>query len=361
MLGDYMKNYAIEFYRFVFSIVICTAHFIKRCDLYKGDLLDGGYMVGEFFFILCGFFMVKSHDSMIAASAKQETAVTPDSITSSSWAAKKSADSLLRRIKRLYPHYLFSFLVILIWEMWQRKNILGTLKNGFFEAFMLQRIGFDWELYNEPTWYICAMLAAGYFVMFFLLKNRNLFLYILAPAGIIAGYCCLYNRFGYMSGIATVIGCIPAGLIRAGADILVGCIAYELYLKISPLFKDRFHFTASGFEILLYGVLLWYMFCAGHTRDDFIIIVIMAAAILCTYMGNSSLSHILNNKLSRQLGTLSYGIYLNHWLLIQVFLKFPALNQIAFHSQLMLYLGSVILYSILTTKIVQVLSRRISL
>ena len=49
-----MKNRALEFYRFLFSIVIVLYHY--RSQVYDG-FLPSGYISVEFFFILSGFLM----------------------------------------------------------------------------------------------------------------------------------------------------------------------------------------------------------------------------------------------------------------------------------------------------------------
>ena len=62
-----MRNYTIEFWRFCFAMLICSTHFLNRCDNFDGSFAGGGYLVVEFFFVMSGFFMMKKYYSVSRA------------------------------------------------------------------------------------------------------------------------------------------------------------------------------------------------------------------------------------------------------------------------------------------------------
>ncbi len=54
------RNYALDFYRFLFSCVICIMHFTAYMDF--GDAhapFCGGYLAVEFFFIVSGYMLMR--------------------------------------------------------------------------------------------------------------------------------------------------------------------------------------------------------------------------------------------------------------------------------------------------------------
>lgn len=101
------------------------------------------------------------------------------------------------------------------------------------------------------------------------------------------------------------------------------------------------------------------MFGSAHSTDDFIAVVLMGIVIASTFAGNSYLSKILNQPLSQKLGGLSYAMYLNQWLLIQIF-KNSRISQFSFYTQLVLYLVILFVYSILTDEFCNRMAKKIS-
>lgn len=56
------KNGAIEFYRFLFSMIIGLLHFRGYGKLPKNTAFNGGYLGVEFFFIVSGYFLMKQYE-----------------------------------------------------------------------------------------------------------------------------------------------------------------------------------------------------------------------------------------------------------------------------------------------------------
>lgn len=353
-----MKNYATEFYRFLFSMTICMVHFLKRCDQFHLKIFGGGYLVVEYFFVLSGFLLMKkyySNQKKLADQMPGHTALSTERVCETSFSYLKG------KIARLYPEYLFAFLVILVWTIYASGNIVSTVKGGFWELFMLSGLPMAGGIYNKPAWYVCDLLIAGYAIMFFVTKNRKLFTHIIAPFGIILVYGYLAANFGELSVINTVIYFLPGGVLRAFGDMLVGCLAYEAYLRISPLCKGRWKIAGTLLELLLYGAIFKIMFGNAKDLDDFVFVILVGAAIMLTFTGNSLLTRFLNNKVSLLCGKISYAIYLNHWVIIQIFKKFPVFYEKPFAQQFLLYLFIVVIYSIITYRLVLLIQRKIKL
>ena len=56
------KNSLIELYRFLFALWVLYYHSFVP---YKGELFGQGYLAVEFFFVLSGFFLIRSIDKYI--------------------------------------------------------------------------------------------------------------------------------------------------------------------------------------------------------------------------------------------------------------------------------------------------------
>ena len=91
-----MKNNAIQFWRYLFTCLICILHFETQYFSGEQPFFLCGYLGVEFFFILSGFFMVKH------AERSQETALEY------TWG----------RIKRFYPDLLISWILIMLNLAW---------------------------------------------------------------------------------------------------------------------------------------------------------------------------------------------------------------------------------------------------
>ena len=322
-------------------MLICSKHFLNRCANIEYNFRAGGYLVVEFFFIMSGFFMMKKYYSVSRAHGYENGSLPAEK------AAEESLAFLKGKLYHLYPAYLWAFLTMLIWEMYVNQDIVHTAADAFWEAFLLQRIGISSDPMNGPAWYLCVMLVAGYFVYFFIMKNHKVFTHIFAPAAIMMIYCYMNKRFGHLGPIATVVGCVPAGMLRGAADMMLGCLAYEAYRKLEPYCKNKFALLGTGLELMLYGLIFYYMlFTRGKDERVFICVTLMAAAIVLSYMGNSYLSRLLNHRFFGILGGLSYIVYLNHWLLIKIFRHFDVLSSLPWETQYILFISIVLVYSL---------------
>ena len=168
-----VKNNAIEFYRFLFAVIVYMLH----ARHYVGGSIPWtkGYLGVEFFFILAGFLLFKHFENHPIHS----------SIENFNWCYLK------QRIKRLFPQHVFSWIgmcfvsVYLYDNTWQ-----NIIKKGYGEFLLLQAFGFPSIIINGVVWYLRALLLATYCIGYLILKRKDLFVYIIAPVsvGVIYGY-----------------------------------------------------------------------------------------------------------------------------------------------------------------------------
>ena len=180
------RNYALDFYRFLFSCVICIMHFTAYMDF--GDAhapFCGGYLAVEFFFIVSGYMLMRH----VEREKKKAGSVS---------AGRCTARYAWERFERLFPHYALSLiLVALVYIYVGQYSTKEVLTSVFWEFFMVQSAGLPFVV-NNQFWYVSAMLLASVFIYFLLKKNEDTYRYIIAPGALllICGY--FYQTYGYI-------------------------------------------------------------------------------------------------------------------------------------------------------------------
>ena len=169
-----MKNRAVEAWRFIVAIIICIFHF-KRYDPNLGYLpFMGGYIGNIFFFVLGGFLLYRHFETKEDISSFQR----PE------WSAVRY---LGKRYMQVFPHHCFSWLLIAAVRVYCGLNTPKEIMiKGFWEFFLVQETGLGGTFrVNNVVWYLSAFLIASFFIYYLLLKNKDRFLYLIAPVSIV--------------------------------------------------------------------------------------------------------------------------------------------------------------------------------
>lgn len=135
-------NNSIQFWRYLFTCVICMLHFEVEYFAGEQPVFRCGYLVVEFFFILSGFFLMKH--------------------------AENSRDSsltyTLQKVKRFYPDLLISWGLLIFNLSWlfkyDLKTVIGEIFSHIWEYLLLNSTGITWNILNGVTWYLSALLIA---------------------------------------------------------------------------------------------------------------------------------------------------------------------------------------------------------
>lgn len=92
-----IRNGLIDFYRFIFALIIVSYHSHHLYERALGEIpFIGGDSAVEFFFILSGFFLMKK--------ASQNSS----DIVNTTW------NEIFKKVKMLYPAFLISYGVALV-------------------------------------------------------------------------------------------------------------------------------------------------------------------------------------------------------------------------------------------------------
>ena len=163
-------------WRIVFTFMIVLGHsgFV--------EIANASYYIGvEYFFIISGFFLAKS-------AIKNE-----NDVLGYTW----------ERIKKLYPHIIFSFIVfyIYVYRGYENKEMLKEIVYHLYEVvpmmYFILPIKNDNPIYlNFSVWYISVLLICGMVVYFFYSNYKKQFVSIVAPMIVLIGYYYLSKHCG---------------------------------------------------------------------------------------------------------------------------------------------------------------------
>ena len=293
------KNYAFEFYRFLFACIIFILHFWGYGEFKSPNTaFHGGYLGVEFFYLLSGFFMMEKVK-------KVQENVTPPPENAELLTVKY----FLTRVKKLMPQYWISIVVLLLVQQLINPNFnlkKGVLK-GFTDLFGLQIFWLFGKI-NYQLWFISGLLWAGTLVYYLLLKKRDFSVYIFFPMGLLIFLGFLAKNVGHIALIDNKI-LFLGGFFRAFFEIGFGCVLYLIYEKADNQ-KHNF-WTISFLELSLTAVILVIMWRTRLDYKDFIMVFLIAGLILVTALNRGILSKQLNRQSFKSLGAISYLFYIN--------------------------------------------------
>lgn len=299
-------NPEIDLLKFIFSIVIVLYHSKYIFGMEGCSLFPYGFTGVEFFFMVSGFLMVKSSKKFDATKLGRST-----------------ADFIINKIKTIYPHFFFAFIVAFAvrqvsFFIDKGYDIIDFGKDAITaisEALFLMKTGVEFgTIYNGPTWYIGAMLI-GMAVLFpVLLKHREWFLNI--GSLVIAIFC-----YGYAYQVKGTInyldwsGFTTMSIIRAIAGLCLGCFIYAMVerVQISGIsLKRTGKILLWLVEVGLIGLLLAIMQLEGKNSFDYIAIILILFICFIMFSGLTGIQNILPPKFCSFLGKCSLLLYLNH-------------------------------------------------
>lgn len=333
------KNQTIDIWRYFFTIFICILHFKE----YFGENypFGGGYLAVEFFFVLSGFFVMSAACKTIKKN-------------NYSSAGEATVDYFWRRVKKLYPQYLFSLAFLAIYVVFIRKSISGIeyLRNGLPEIFLLQMsgIGNSWRI-NSAMWYVSALILGSAILFYLALKFKKEFGYIICPAMVVLIYSFFWQSRGRLGGVGwnktTLI--VQDGLFRGLAGMGVGCLVCLVYNKYGKNFT-KYKLLRTFIELAIAALTVWKFYGPGNTVTDFYFVGLFAILILSVLSGEGSYLSNLLSKIPIN-SKYAYAMYCNHWL-INCAIKdyFPGHP---FYPMTFIYLVITIIVSIVSVKLIE--------
>lgn len=301
--------------------IVCTYMIVI---LHYGGAV-GWKLAVEFFFIVAGLLMAYEYD-----------------IKNTEY-----LQYISKRILRLWPHYIFSFVVFIVVSMIMDgggvkfSQLFLELRYSILEIFMLQILGIgNYAKNHGAVWYVSALMISTVF-LYGLLKRfgtKKSIRLLMCIVCIFVGYCARFV-FGDMCIVTyeTSEGlCLIPGLVRGISEMAIGIECYYIgkWLTNKGIFEEK-RKQWIIIEVVIMTILTvytrWKLDCHVGVIFSYAIIAVIAFFV----RHNERFS-----RYSNKLGKYTYAIYLNH----------PIILIICAEQKLWIVLLIVTIYSIITTE-----------
>lgn len=293
------RNRTIDVMRLLFSIIIVLFH--SKSFLSEFRPFSGGFLAVEFYFLVSGFLMAQSSLKYEGNNIGNET-----------------KEFIMKKAGSVFPEMAVAWVIGFIITEWNREYInigllakdflIGLLDMTFLRSSGLRGIGI-----NSVVWYLSAVILSMMILFPLLIKNRNVFMNILAPliAIFLLGYLC--KTYGTINSPSKWTGLFYKGFLRGMAEIALGCVCWEKSQSIKRVeFTSLGKYILTGIEIGCYIFSIYWMW--GHTTSkmDFIILALLAIAITISFSEKSFTYDWFLSEKYAFCGKLSLYIYLGH-------------------------------------------------
>ena len=310
------RNYTLEFWRFVFALLICLFHFERKYIIPEGAdfffYFASGFMGVEFFFILAGFFIARSREKV-------------NGDLSIDAAAHEGLTFVKKKFTDIFPRFITVIPFFIIFVQGQSfSDILKRFMNLEWDLLFLQNTGVGRGGDTLAVmWFISTLVIVGYFTVVIFYWKKSLTKYILVPIAWLLGYSYFGFRSDNLSRHIQQYGALAAGTIRGFAGLALGITAYQVYLKLCTLKLTRW--KIAGLNLLeLYTIFRVVYLTVGQPVNygNFRVLVYFPILIILSYANITVLSKLLNNKVSKILGKLTMSIFLIHPGLVTLYHKY---------------------------------------
>ena len=330
-----INNNSHYFYRVLFTFFIALAHsgFISNDSrsLYLGV---------DYFFVVSGFF--------IAMAAESKSVST--------------YEYTLSRIKKLWPHVIFSFILLLFVNgglnpLELTHSFLFHITEVIPGAYFLNAPGILGEYvyaYNFPIWYLTILILCGGVVHYFIKEHKNLFL-ATAPFlvaifyGVIRKECPSFNsgnRFGYFC---------DAYILRGSAGLMGGGVIFYLIKDVNN-YKKRIYYLARIIEAFVLFSIVYMIFFMGNSKKDIIIIIFLYMLVYLGFFYKDDSCNELKSKILKYTNDLMYPVYLNHIVVKNIIYKAGVLRYFDNRNlQIVFYFACTIIFSAITNFILKII------
>ncbi len=282
------RNYIIDFIKVVFAVIIACGHF--------GTVIINNGLIVNLFFVISGYFIVKSANS---------------NKYSSTW------NYTFSRLKRIYPYYLFAFVIMLISNCIQYGqgiyDTAMTAMKSLPEIFLLQNVGIYAGGINYPLWFLCDCIIASH-IMFTLLKwNKQVTKNVISPLVALAGITYMIHSGVDIWGIGNDFIAMP--LLRAFTYLALGIAVYDPVNKVVQKICAFTNRKCMDLVMLVYGIICVVLCYVNRNDYNISLITFILLFIFCLYP-SGIVYKICQLKVFKYCEKMSLAIFLNHAMII---------------------------------------------
>ncbi len=300
------RNSYLDVAKFLFSIIIVLYHF--------KTIFLGGYIVVEAFFMISGYFMMKS----IKKSDENE----PWGISTVKFVTHKY--SLIAYY--LIPAAIIGCIAYIYILPRETSDVIMQATLILFEMVPLQTVGYNGFFTTGVAWYLSALLLASAIVYPLAKKFKVNFTFFICPLVSIFIYGYLIHNFNAIKNANSWIeNLFHSGLLRGIAGLCAGCFLHECSERLKAVkitVTGKIIFTV--FEILGWAYCILIMCKYPKLMYDAVVVFLMFGLLLIGINRYSYLSYLIQFKWTKHLATVSTIIYLNHYYWAQfIWKQFP--------------------------------------
>lgn len=305
------RNGKIEFFRFVFSVIIILFHCNRILgnggskDGYELGMFPRGYIGVEFFYFVSGYLMANS----LFQSQEEKKSLPFD---------REYWKFLWGKLLPILPYHLLAFCVLFIQDWFFKEySIFKAAMSFLYELpglFFLQKAGFDGCRLNTVEWYISAMLLAMAVIYPLCKKAFDTYSGVVAPLSAIFVMGWIFFSCGAMSGASRKMP-LELGyvcLFRAFAEINLGIFAFRAARVLKrERWSQRERMVLSAIEWSGYAVAVLFSLFAVPIRYELIPLFCLLVSVTLTFSQVSYNDRVWNHQVIYFLGKCSLVFYLN--------------------------------------------------
>lgn len=291
------KNNSIEFFRFLFMLLLAIWHF-KLINFFHH-----GYLVVEFYFILSGFLLYQSF-------------------------LRKNIGTIqytLKKIKRFYLEYLIAFLLIYLLNLYYMRFSFSFLSIEYVfdnviriipELLFLQDMGIFRGGFNYPLWYLSVLIVGGGLLYGMLNTIRQITINIILPVLIIGVYTYLFSFDKFFLENWDIVGCFPLPLLRGIANISIGILVCHLYSNNADSIT-RYKTLLNLISIPCFFLFILLMFSV-QSYDQYVLIFIPVMILACM-IPDTWVNKVFSSSFWSKCGSITYEMYLLHAFIVYLY------------------------------------------
>lgn len=302
------KNLIIELYRFLFTCIIFIYHFRTYSEIQniKGNF-SGGYLGVEFFFLISGFFLMKSIIKW-KDSGKKDLLIDD-------WLA-----FFIKRIQRIYPEYIVSICLLIIASSIGSKgdfDVFYSLKKGFPDILCIQAFFINKNI-NSVLWFVSVLIWGSLFIKIMLsLINVRTFL-IITNSFSFAFLMYVFFKFGFLDLTQNKYFYLD-GYLRGLSELIIGCTIYCIVQYLNKRKVLASLTVVNIISISCFTLSTFLMFFEGNDRGDFVILLLLIIIVFIEGCRTEVIDDMsIGSKIIEVLGSISYGMYLNQVLIQKI-------------------------------------------
>lgn len=299
----------IDIWKFIFAFVIVAHHSSYLPVEADTTYFHGGSIGVEFFFVVSGFFLAQSASHVIEYKDL----------------AKETVEFTVRKIKSFFPYMIWAFLISLVCKtISSGGGFIKLVKNGIAglpELLLLEASGLDQKSFNDPAWYLSAMVLSVVVLYPLILRYGKFAKQVICPllSAFLLGY--LLQKYGHFRNPPLLDGLFLKGMLRGLGEMSFGVVCYEVcqYLKkISFTWFLRIALSVIEYVGLL-GI-IWYSNTESCWDMDGASLILIGVAVIIAGGNLSVFSDLLEKcRIVPKMGKFSLVLYLNHIYWVHIF------------------------------------------